>query len=95
MKIMSMVALISALIALGLAIENRLSAEQRVRQIVEQRETAYCERIVKKMNEGRVLMGIPPANAKNFAEVLEAYFESMASVMDQAVTNPAPVKNAK
>lgn len=37
-------------------------------------------------------MGIPPVNPRNFGEVLESYFESMAAVMDQGVSNAVEAK---
>src|SRR5438552_2434873 len=86
-KRLALTAIVISLVALVLELASRVSFDRAVMKVTEERERAYCEKLVAKMNEGRRLMGLPPASPTNFAEVLRSYFESMASVMDQGVTN--------
>jgi hypothetical protein len=79
--------MVISIIALGLEIQSRFSFTQAVQKVVEARESAYCKNLTAKMNKGRELMGLPAISPTTFAAVLEAYFESMASVMDQGVAN--------
>lgn len=85
----SRVAVILAAAALALEIEGRMTLERRVVQAVDARERAYCSKLAVYLNKSRELMGSPPVDPRNFAEVLESYFQGMAEVMSQGMSNTA------
>jgi hypothetical protein len=89
---LSMVAFVLAIAALALTIQQQLSFKRAVTRLVEQRERAYCLQLAGNLNQTRDMMGLPPVSPNNFAEVLNAYFASMAAVMDQGVTNMVKAK---
>ena len=86
-KTTSLIALLLAILAVGLEIENRILLHKRVAAIVEQREGTHAAQLAIKLNEARELMGLQPVSPKNFAEVLTSYFESMATIMDAGISN--------
>jgi hypothetical protein len=84
-----------ALVALGLAtisivadLYQYFSFNERVRRVVETRERNYSQELIRKLNKTREAMGEKSVAPTNFAEVLSAYFEGMAAVLDAAVLNP-------
>jgi hypothetical protein len=83
----SLLALVLAIVALGLQIRNSLMFHEQVTKIVAEREKEYCRKLAVKLNEARELMGLEPEAPTNFAEVLTSYFESMAAVMNAGVAN--------
>jgi len=83
----SLLALVLAIVALGLQIRHSLLFHEQVTTIVAEREKEYCRNLAVKLNEARELMGLEPVAPKNFAEVLTSYFESMAAVMNAGVAN--------
>jgi hypothetical protein len=50
-KFVDLLTLGTAICALGLAIENRITLNSKVLAFVDEREKGYCEHLVKKMNE--------------------------------------------
>ncbi len=80
-KRVSYIALLLAIIALAFQVESRMCLDRRVEKIVDERERKYCAQLVTNLNISRDFMGSPPVSPKNFAEVLNAYFESINTVI--------------
>jgi hypothetical protein len=94
-KTVSFIALLLAILAIVLQFESRVRLEKRVQKIVDERERNYCAQLAIKLNESRELMGLKPVKPENFAEVLTAYFESMATVMSGGISSSPPIKTSK
>lgn len=84
-KKISIIALIIAFSTLGLELKRWWAFDGAVRAAVEAREREYCVELAKKLNFSRELMGQPKVSPGNFAELLEAYFDGMAAVMERDV----------
>ena len=94
-KIVSYIALLCAILAIALQLETRARLDQRVERIVNERERNYCAQLAIKLNESRELMGLKPVSPTNFAEVLNSYFESMATVMNGGISNTSALDGEK
>ena len=94
-KTVSCAALLLAVLAFALQLESRARFEQRVQKIANERERIYCAQLAIKLNESRELMGLKPVKPENFAEVLTAYFESMAIVMSGGISNSSTNEDIK
>jgi len=86
-KAVSYIALVLAILAIVLQFESRARFDRRVQRAVNERERNFCAQLAIKLNASRELMGLKPVKPANFAEVLTGYFETMANVMDEGISN--------
>jgi hypothetical protein len=95
-KIVSYLALLCAVLALALHFQFRARFDRQVARTVDERERKFCAQLAIKLNESRALMDLNPVTPTNFAEVLNSYFESMATVMNAGISGPsAPERDKK
>jgi hypothetical protein len=94
-KTMSYLALLCAILAIVLHFESRARLEQGVQVILNERERNYWAQIAIKLNQSRELMGLEPVKPENFAEVLSAYFETMANVMNEGISKTPAEEDAR
>lgn len=81
-KTISISALALSLAALIITLQQRQSLQRDVESIVDNRERNYSQQLAEPLNKSREMMGFKSVNPTNFAGVLNAYFQSIANVLD-------------
>jgi hypothetical protein len=96
----SRLALVLAIFALALELQQRTSFNRMVIQISEQRELNFTRQLAVPLNKSRQMMGEQPVNPTNYAEFFLAFLQSTAEVMNGSLentnapgTNELPTRN--
>ncbi len=93
--ILPSLALILAIGSLALNVFQYYSFQERVERVVADRERNYIKTLVQNLNKSREMMGQSPVAPTNFAEVINAYLESVSEILDGRLSYSTNTPTAK
>jgi hypothetical protein len=95
-KMAAWAALILSIFAVAFEIQQRVRFREEVTRVADERERAYCRNLATYVNRIRAMTGSEQVNPTNYADVLMAFFQTTAGVLDSGVlsatNNSSPPK---